>query len=117
MNWQAIGAVGEVLGGLLVGVTLIYLAIQIRSNTRVTKANASFLAIDSWAEVNQRLAELPSNVFDPIRTIFNADTTPADMTSEEYDRVRLVLRTIFQKLEGQYYLLLGRQTLVDYRVA
>ena len=28
MNWEAIGAVGEVSGALLVGVTLIYLAIQ-----------------------------------------------------------------------------------------
>ena len=38
MNWEAIGAVGEILGALLVGVTLIYLAVQLRQNTRATRA-------------------------------------------------------------------------------
>lgn len=33
MNWEAIGAVGEVLGALGVVVTLGYLAVQIRQNT------------------------------------------------------------------------------------
>ena len=34
MDWEAIGAVGEVLGALGVIVTLGYLAVQIRQNTR-----------------------------------------------------------------------------------
>jgi hypothetical protein len=33
MNWDAIGAMGEILGALAVLVTLIYLAVQIRQNT------------------------------------------------------------------------------------
>ena len=34
MNWEAVGAVGEVLGAIGVIVTLVYLAVQIRQNTR-----------------------------------------------------------------------------------
>ena len=34
MNWEAIGAIGEVLGALGVVLTLAYLAVQIRQNTR-----------------------------------------------------------------------------------
>jgi len=34
MNWDAIGAVGEILGALAVFVSLVYLAIQIKQNTR-----------------------------------------------------------------------------------
>ena len=34
MNWEAIGAIGEVLGAIGVIVTLAYLAVQIRQNTR-----------------------------------------------------------------------------------
>jgi hypothetical protein len=34
MNWEAIGAIGEVLGALGVVFTLAYLAVQIRQNTR-----------------------------------------------------------------------------------
>ncbi len=34
MNWEAIGAIGEVIGALAVVASLIYVAIQIRQNTR-----------------------------------------------------------------------------------
>ena len=39
MNWEAIGAVGELLGAIGVIVTLGYLAVQIRQNTRATGAS------------------------------------------------------------------------------
>ena len=38
MNWEAVGAVGEILGAIAVFVTLIYLALQIR---QVNRVNAS----------------------------------------------------------------------------
>ncbi len=37
MNWEAIGAVGEILGALAVVISLAYVAIQIRQNTEVTR--------------------------------------------------------------------------------
>ena len=40
MNWEAIGAVGEVLGAVGVIATLGYLAVQIRQNTRTVKSSA-----------------------------------------------------------------------------
>ena len=36
MNWEAIGAIGEVGGGIAVVVTLVYLARQIRQSTQAT---------------------------------------------------------------------------------
>ena len=41
LNWDAIGAVGELLGALAVFVTLVYLAIQIRQNTSAIQSAAS----------------------------------------------------------------------------
>ena len=38
MNWEAIGAVGEILGALAVFASLIYLARQIRQNTQMMKS-------------------------------------------------------------------------------
>ena len=38
MNWEAIGAVGEILGAAAVFVSLIYLAVQIRGSTRQSQA-------------------------------------------------------------------------------
>ena len=40
LNWEAIGAVGEIIGALAVLLTLIYLAMQIRQNTSTNHANA-----------------------------------------------------------------------------
>jgi hypothetical protein len=34
MNWDAIGAIGEVVGAAAVVLTLFYLAVQIRQSTR-----------------------------------------------------------------------------------
>jgi integral membrane sensor domain MASE1 len=38
MNWEAIGALGEIVGALAVVATLFYLAQQIRHNTRMARA-------------------------------------------------------------------------------
>lgn len=40
MNWEAIGAIGEVVGALGVVATLLYLAIQIRQNTKTMRGQA-----------------------------------------------------------------------------
>ncbi len=39
MNWEAIGAIGEIIGALAVFATLVYLAIQIKQNSNMMKAN------------------------------------------------------------------------------
>ena len=46
MNWEAIGAIGEIIGALAVFVTLVYLAIQIRQNTKAIQAAANQGTID-----------------------------------------------------------------------
>ncbi len=38
MNWDAIGAIGEIVGALAVLATLIYLAVQIRQNSDMQRA-------------------------------------------------------------------------------
>ncbi|HSG90514.1 MAG TPA: hypothetical protein VLA56_14960 [Pseudomonadales bacterium] len=42
MDWEAIGAVGELLGALAVLVTLGYLAVQVRQNTRTMEDGHKF---------------------------------------------------------------------------
>ena len=37
MNWEAISAIGEILGAAGVIITLAYLAAQIRQNTKVSR--------------------------------------------------------------------------------
>lgn len=101
---QLLGNFGEFVGSIGVVVTLIYLAVQIRANTRTTKANASFQATHSWAEVTQRLSELPDEQLDPLLKALSEGTQGEDIAPEDYERVRLMFRNFFQRLEGQYYL-------------
>ncbi len=40
MNWEAVGVIGEWIGGVAVFATLLYLAIQIKQNTKQLKSNS-----------------------------------------------------------------------------
>ena len=39
MNWEALGAIGEIVGAVAVVLTLGYLAVQIRQNTRAVRSS------------------------------------------------------------------------------
>jgi hypothetical protein len=56
MSWEAISAVGEIVGAAAVVISLVYLAVQVRQNTRSARA-ASFHAVtDSFNQLNSLLA-------------------------------------------------------------
>lgn len=52
MDWEAIGAIAEIIGAVAIVVTLIYLAIQVRQNSEILSANVratNFLGMaDTW---------------------------------------------------------------------
>jgi hypothetical protein len=56
MNWDAIGALGEVVGAIAVFITLVYLTLQIRQNTRSVKAAAVQAAMISASSTYSALA-------------------------------------------------------------
>ncbi len=47
MNWEAAGAIGELIGSAAVLVTLVYLALQVRQNTQHVRAQMSH---DGWLQ-------------------------------------------------------------------
>jgi hypothetical protein len=47
VNWEAISAIGQIVGGLAVVVSLIYLAREIRSNARSARI-ASLHDVNRW---------------------------------------------------------------------
>lgn len=57
MDWQAIGAVGEVLGAVGVITTLIYLAAQIRQNNQQLHISTSWNIHEGMAALNSRWAD------------------------------------------------------------
>jgi hypothetical protein len=60
MNWEAIGAIGEILGAGAVIVTLVYLAVQIRHVREQNQSNALDHIIESLNDFAGRIAESDS---------------------------------------------------------
>jgi len=60
MDWNAIGAIGEIIGALAVFLTLAYLALQVRQNTRTIQASAVDASINKLQAVRISLYESPS---------------------------------------------------------
>ncbi len=95
MNWEAIGAIGEVVGALGVIATLGYLAFQIRQNTkqltlneqasRVAVANASATAL----RVERRSAYESAELAD---LWLRGMSDPDDLSENDYYRFRLFMQ-------------------------
>jgi len=59
MNWDAVSAIGQVAGTVLVGISLVYLAIQLRQNTAALKSS-TFLSVSTQMGSNmETFASLP----------------------------------------------------------
>ena len=53
MNWDALGAIAELLGALAVFITLVYLTLQIRQNTKAVRASAMNASVGHIATIRR----------------------------------------------------------------
>lgn len=85
MNWEAIGATGEIVGAAAVVITLACLAIQIRNSTRIARS-----------AVRQVIANMAFTMgSDPVADKALAEALIKDLQGhdvDEADRVRLLAR-------------------------
>jgi hypothetical protein len=59
MTLEELGNVGEFVSGLAVIITPVYLAFELRINTRTFRASAAAVSQDSMASINDLLATHP----------------------------------------------------------
>jgi hypothetical protein len=95
VNWEAIGAIGEILGAIGVILTIVYLAIQIRQNTKTQQsaiAQATTASRTSWYDLV---------IADPeVGDIWRKGTAqPGLLTEQERTRFIWMLARIFSNLE------------------
>jgi hypothetical protein len=96
MNWEAIGAIGEIVGALAVFLTLIYLAIQIRQNTRAVQASA----IDS---ANSQVSTIRMHIFSDseVANIYRrGNEDPTSLDADDSIRYRLMIHNILLSLSN-----------------
>ena len=110
MNWDAIGAVGEVVGAVSVVVSLVYLATQIRQGAIAQRAATLQAFAESMARASEELAH------DELLGLFlRGQHGFSSLADEDRMSVHLMLVGLFRRFEA---LLLQMQLgLVDPEVA
>ena len=71
MNWDAIAAVGEIIGAVAVVVSLVYLAAQIRQNTAQVESQARAQQVASTSSIH--------NTFTAFRSLIAGSADNADL--------------------------------------
>ena len=99
MNWEAISAIGQLVGALAVVISLIYLAREVHSNAHATRHAEMRSTLDLVIQFTQQitaqadLAELRSRGFKDFESL------------EGTDRARFgsYMHGLFRSVEGLYY--------------
>ncbi len=97
MNWDAIGAVAEVLGATSVLATLIYLTIQVRHSSKTAKAQTFQSLIDSMAQQRNAMYN-PQNI-DLVNKAFRSY---ADLDSREKMLIDSLFGNEFNSIETAF---------------
>ena len=97
MSWQDLGSIGEIISAIAVVISLVYLAFQIRQNTKQIDQNtkaAQAAAFDSSIAhtfmARQAVAENP----DLARIYLEGSRDPETLSDEDRLRYRLILHNI-----------------------
>jgi len=99
VNWDAIGAIGEVIGGVGVVASLLYLAVQTRQNTRAVRVASFHQVADSFSELSLAVFQDPSLV----SLITRSRSEPDSLTPEDTARFGFFLLTLFRRAESMFF--------------
>lgn len=100
MNWEAIGAIGEIAGAVGVIVTLLYLSVQIRQNTKESRLTAIQAASENSAQFTELLATHP----DLGELFWKGLQHPDDLSPEDLRRFMMVLNVFLRREAVAFYL-------------
>jgi len=102
---QDLGSVGELIGALATVATLVYLAVQIRQNTKSVRAASHHAGSTAWSEFVGRLA------LDPTMTeIYHAGrVSPDELSQEDGRRAELLFDAMLAQIENFYIQYLNGQ--------
>ena len=105
MNWEAVGAVGEIVGAGAVVLTLFYLARQMRESAYEARQNQVELRRTRYDALNRELARTVSEwASNPelAETMLRGHRNPASLTETEVFRFYASLQRFFRNLEALF---------------
>jgi hypothetical protein len=98
VNWEAAGAVGEIVGAVGVIATLGYLAVQTRHNTKAINASTFQANTELWQDWFLALAGS-----DASEAFTRGISGSANMDGPAFQKFWMVCRALFLDFENQYY--------------
>lgn len=99
MNWDALGALAELGGAVAVIATLVYLSVQIRQNTRESRATSSREILMYSGEFHREVARDP----ELRRIMWKSFETPiGEYSDDEWNELNFLLKAYFLSIEAQY---------------
>lgn len=96
MNWDAIGAIGELLGAMGVLISLAYLAVQIRSNTMEVRNSTVHNLLDRSVE------NFNDVMFTDLPFLMQKQLTGQVLSRDELAKINMLLRRNLQHFELVY---------------
>ena len=106
MTLSQLANVGELVGGIAVVASLVYLALQIRQNTKTVRSSTLHHNTDLWTSLFFRLAEP-----DVARAYVAGMAGQPDIRPFHYTQFFFICRAMFLAFENQYYQM--RQGVLD----
>jgi hypothetical protein len=106
MNWDAIGAVGEVIGAAAVVVTLLFVARDIRQNSKSLSISA---LRDTTAQWNQ-WSEMIATSNDLADIVAKGNKTYSDLSESEKLRYGAYVQSFFDNVESYRSLVVDHNT-------
>jgi hypothetical protein len=98
MSWEAIGAIGDMLGAVVVFASVVDLAIQIRDSSRQSQDEAFRGIGDTWVGVFKELADV-ENVNDILQGLQSYNT----LEPRRKFRFDTLMHMLFTALEGVFH--------------
>lgn len=98
MNWDAVGAIAELVGALAVVISLLYLASQLRQSNQLAKRNAVQQLLAGRSELNRFLAG-DSRLSD---LFWKGLETPDVLSDAEWHRFINIVSTLVRHFEAVF---------------
>lgn len=97
MNWDAIGAIGETVGAVAVVISLVYLAIQMRSQNRETRLSTINSSLTTWNSLMAMVAENSE-----LADIWNRGLKNEELSEGQEVQFRAFANSYLRVAEGLY---------------
>jgi hypothetical protein len=99
MTLETLGNVGEFLGALAVLISLIYLALQIRQNTRTVRSAAH----QAWSSSTAELNIMPASNREFARVYRTGSQNPSQLEPEERDQFNIFVIQILNAYQSLFF--------------